>query len=262
MTGFIDTQERANLSRDLGTVARLEPELLRIARREVSPPGGRAARRPTVPGSTPPVNLGALDAARDIRAGMLELVGALHRDTGVVPPGDQSVPKLATHLRRHAAALAGCDWSVDACDRVRGYARQLRYAVDPPDARYLGPCQADGPPACRGLFSGDGRDGHCGKCDVTFDVAAVEAATEERKRSAYRDQNGTPMEVAVILSDLGYRIDGKRITNKQVTYWGKAGRLTSRGQVVDGPRVSPLFNVGEVVDVAGSLGAQRADDSP
>lgn len=262
MTGFLTDQERANLSRDLGTIARLEPELLRIARREVSPPGGRAARRPTVPGSAPPVNLGALDAADELFHGMRGVVADLARDTGVQPPADSSVPGMARHLRRHVAAVVGCVWAPDCAERVAGWARRVKYAVEPPEAKYVGPCQNDGPALCRGLFTGDGRDGDCGKCGAVFDVVAVEAATEERKRTAYRERTGTPIEVARVLTELGLRLDGKRITNKNVTYWGRSGRLTVRGQVVDGPRVSPLFNVGEVVDLVETMGGTRVSDSP
>lgn len=245
MTGFLDDNAVEVLRRDLRVVIRLEPELLRIARREVSPPGGRAARNPNVPGSRPPVNLSALDAAIDIRESLLNWGRRLADDTGVDLPDDTTVPTLARWQAGHLARIAARDWSPEYADTVAGHARRLRWAVEPPEAKYVGPCQADGPPLCRGLFTGDGRDGHCGKCGVEFDLQAVAAATEERMWQAYRDRNGTPMELARWMQELGVKV-----TNKTITYWGRSGAIVQRGQVVDGPRVSPLYNLGEVEDVA------------
>ena len=62
---FLDDQQQADLARNLRTIATHSSELARIARRESSPPGGRAARNPNGYQSRPPMNLHALDVLND-----------------------------------------------------------------------------------------------------------------------------------------------------------------------------------------------------
>ena len=124
--------------------------------------------------------------------------------------------------------------------------------VDPPDAKYLGPCQAAGKPQCRGLFSGDGRDGFCDRCECSFDVTAVREATRERMESSIREQNGTPMELSQLLRQAGIKV-----TNKQITYWANRKWLTERGTITDGPRRARLYNLGEVEQVYYRMGGKR-----
>ena len=50
---FLDDHATINLLRDLKGIARNLPEVVRIARRETSPPGGKFARNPNVPNSRP-----------------------------------------------------------------------------------------------------------------------------------------------------------------------------------------------------------------
>lgn len=245
MTGFLTDAERDALRRDLRSLARLEPELLRIARREVSPPGGRSARNPNVAGSRPPVNLGALDALLELHEGMMRWAGRLADEAGLELGTSTDTPFIAIWFTRHLAQLAARPWVHEFADEVDGWARRLRWATDPPEARYVGPCQSESGPRCRGLFTGDGRESGCDRCGAAFVVAEIAAATEARMRDAYRERNGTPVELAKWLGEAGLKV-----TNKQVTYWGRSGVIVKRGQVVDGPRVSPLYNMGEVEDVA------------
>lgn len=252
---FLDDHAILNLLRDLKGIARNLPEVARIARRETSPPGGKFARNPTVPGSKPPVNLSALDLFNDVALSLHGWTRCLHEDAGVTPPERDDSPTLAIHLARHTRQIAQQTWAADAADEIQSHARTVARVVDPPEAKYIGPCQAEGKPQCRGLFSGDGRDRGCGKCGAEFDAYAVKAATEERKHVGYRDVNDTPMGVALALRDLGIKI-----TNKKITYWASRDLIVKKGESIMGGRSYPLYNLGDVEDVFYRLGGERQSE--
>ena len=240
---FLDDHTTLNLLRDLKGIARNLPEVIRIARRETSPPGGKFARNPNVPGSRPPVHLAALDLFNDVTTTLHGWTRCLAQDAGVTPPERDDASTLAVHLARHTRQIAQQAWAHDAADEIRSHGRTIGRFVDPPEAKYIGPCQSEGKPQCRGLFSGDGRDRGCGTCGAEFDIHAVHAATEERKYVAYRDVNDTPMGIALTLRDLGVKV-----TNKQITYWAKRKLIVKRGESAMGGRTFPLYNLGEVED--------------
>ena len=240
---FLDDQATINLLRDLKGIARNLPEVVRIARRETSPPGGKFARNPNVPSSRPPMNIAALDLFNDTTIALHGWTRCLAEDAGVTPPERDDAPTLAIHLARHTRQIAQQTWAADAADEIQSHARTVSRFVDPPEAKYMGPCQADGKPQCRGLFSGDGRDRGCGTCGAEFDVYAVKAATDERKRIGYRQENDTPMGIALKLRELGIRV-----TNKQITNWANRKLIVQRGAITRGAREYPLYNLGEVED--------------
>lgn len=240
---FLDDHAILNLLRDLKGIARNLPEVARIARRETSPPGGKFARNPNVPGSKPPVNLSALDLFNDVTLSLHGWTRCLAEDAGASIPSSSDAPTLAIHLARHTRQIAQQTWAADAADEIQSHARTVSRFVDPPEAKYMGPCQADGKPQCRGLFSGDGRDRGCGTCGAEFDVYAVKAATDERKHIGYRQENDTPMGIALKLRELGIRV-----TNKQITNWANRKLIVKRGAITMGAREYPLYNLGEVED--------------
>lgn len=251
---FLDDHTTINLLRDLRGIARNLPEVVRIARRETSPPGGKFARNPNVPNSRPPMNIAALDLFNDVTIALHGWTRCLAEDAGVTPPERDDATTLAIHLARHARQIAQQTWAADAADEIRGHGRTIGRFVDPPEAKYIGPCQAEGKPQCRGLFSGDGRDRGCGTCGAEFDVYAVKAATDERKHIGYRDVNDTPMGVALTLRDLGIKV-----TNKKITYWANRGLIVKRGESTRGSRTYPLYNLGEVEDAFYRMGGERPD---
>lgn len=240
---FLDDHAILNLLRDLKGIARNLPEVARIARRETSPPGGKFARNPNVPGSKPPVNLSALDLFNDVALSLHGWTRCLAEDAGTDTPTSSDASTLAIHLARHTRQIAQQTWAADAADEIQSHARTVARVVDPPEAKYIGPCQAEGKPQCRGLFSGDGRDRGCGKCGAEFDAYAVKAATEERKHVGYREENDTPMGIALKLRTLGIKV-----TNKQITNWANRKRIVARGVITMGAREYPLYNLGEVED--------------
>lgn len=252
---FLDDHAILNLLRDLKGIARNLPEVARIARRETSPPGGKFARNPNVPGSKPPVNLSALDLFNDVALSLHGWTRCLAEDAGTDTPTSSDASTLAIHLSRHTRQIAQQTWAADAADEIQAHARTVARVVDPPEAKYIGPCQAEGKPQCRGLFSGDGRDRGCGKCGAEFDAYAVKAATEERKHVGYRDVNDTPMGVALSLRDLGIKV-----TNKQITYWASRDLIFKKGESILGSRSYPLYNLGDVEDVFYRMGGERQSE--
>ena len=249
---FLDDHATINLLRDLKGIARNLPEVVRIARRETSPPGGKFARNPNVPGSKPPMNLAALDLFNDVTIALHGWTRCLAEDAGTQTPDRDDATTLAIHLARHHHQIAQQTWAMDAADEIRGHARAIGRFVDPPEAKYIGPCQAEGKPQCRGLFSGDGRDRGCDRCGAEFDVYAVQAATEERKHVGYRFENDTPMGISLKLRDLGIKV-----SNKKISMWAHRNLIAEKGSVVLGGRECKLYNLGDVEDVARRLGHQQ-----
>lgn len=119
MEDFLDDYEVTMLTRDLRDIARWLPELARIARRETSPPGGRAARNPLVPGSRPPVNLAALHLADEVATELWGWCRLLRADAGLELPA-RSPADCARHLALHADRIGQLWWGRSCHDRVRG----------------------------------------------------------------------------------------------------------------------------------------------
>lgn len=206
---FLDDHTTLQFIRDARTIARFLPHVLAIARREVSPPGGRLVRNPNVPSSTPPVRIGALETNTDIVAILASWTRNLADDAGVVPPANTDGPTLALHLTRHSHTIALQAWAADCADEIRSCAKRLRYAVEPPEAEYIGPCQSAGAAQCRGIFTGDGRDGDCRTCGAQFDAWALKATVQDRIDQGLQDRLFTAREIVQIARDR-YGLDLKR----------------------------------------------------
>lgn len=134
---FLDDQQVVNLRRDLDTIRAQSAELLRIARRETSPPGGRAARNPQVPGSRPPVNLGALSVSNELHVCLTGWMRCLLDDALVEFPEDLDDRSVALHLRVHAHRIAQQLWAADCAEEMERWARVVRAITVPPPAKRL-----------------------------------------------------------------------------------------------------------------------------
>lgn len=250
---FLDDQQIAYLADDLRSIAANIGDLAAIKNGLTSPPGGKAARNPRGYYSREPGNLAAME--KHIKAGivLMRYAGYLNRDAGISFPPSTDIGSLAVHLQRHIHELSQQTWASEAAQQIRNIEVRIYRTVHPPEAKYIGPCQAEGKPQCRGLFDTDGRVNGCETCGAEFDLEDVRLETQFKIRQGYRDTNGTPQEVATALNDLGYRKKGKRITNKNITYWARSERLRQRGEVFKNGKQQPLFNIGETQDAADQM---------
>ena len=131
---FLDDHDTDQLAKHLREIATGLPEVLRIARREVSPPGGRTAHNPNGYSSRPPLNVGALDANNDITLNLFGWTRCLADDAGVPIPTELDGVSLARHLRQHADRIANCQWAPDCADEIRDQWRRVKNITEPVEA--------------------------------------------------------------------------------------------------------------------------------
>lgn len=120
---FLDDQAKKTLADDLRAIASDYPELARIAHRETSPPGGRAARNPAGYDSRPPVNIAALSSTHELHAVLGGWVSCLRDDALVEVPARTDTTSLAIHLQRHVDQIACQVWATDCADEVSDWAK-------------------------------------------------------------------------------------------------------------------------------------------
>lgn len=134
---FLERQQVRTLATDCKIIADSAAELLRIARRETSPPGGRAARNPRVPQSRPPLNLSALSVADEIHSCLLGWARNLRDNVGIPLPDHADDRSLALHLRVHAHQVAQQSWADDCADEIGTWAATILALTTPPPSRRL-----------------------------------------------------------------------------------------------------------------------------
>lgn len=134
---FLDDHATQLLAGDLNTIAASSTDLLRIARREVSPPGGKAARNPNVPGSRPPVNIGALSIATEMHNCLTQWADNLRTDLNITLPTIRDEKGLAHHLRYHAHRIAQRPWGPDCAHEIAHWARIIQTVTTPPPVKNL-----------------------------------------------------------------------------------------------------------------------------
>lgn len=134
---FLERQQVRTLATDCKIIADSSAELLRIARLETSPPGGRTARNPRVPDSRPPLNLSALSAALELHTCLVLWASYLRDNTGVAMPEHDDDRSLALHLRVHAHRIAQQSWAEDCADEIGEWAATILGLTTPPPARRL-----------------------------------------------------------------------------------------------------------------------------
>ena len=122
---FLDDQAIVDLARNLTTIATHSSELARIARRESSPPGGKAARNPNGYASRPPMNLHALDVLTDARTALAGWCRCLEDDTHIPRPEHTDLAALARHLDDHTHRIAQQQWATDCAQEVDDHARWI-----------------------------------------------------------------------------------------------------------------------------------------
>lgn len=188
---FLDRHRTRTLATDCKIIADLSSELLRIARRETSPPGGRAARNPRVPASRPPVNIGALSIAEEVHACLAGWADNLRDSASVQMPADRDDRSLALHLAVHAHRIAQQEWATDCADEIGTWATTILAVTTPPPARRLD----EYTPAQR-------REG--------MSIAKVDAPTCAELVAEWTDQDHTP-------------------TPDQIRTWGKRGYIARFG---------------------------------
>lgn len=134
---FLDDHTTQLLAGDCNVIAASSAELLRIARRETSPPGGRAARNPNVPGSKPPLNLGALSVSEEMTTCLKGWCDNLHTGAGVPMPTIRDTTGYALHLRYHSHRVAQQPWADDCAKEVARWARIIQTITTPPPVKNL-----------------------------------------------------------------------------------------------------------------------------
>ena len=110
---FLDDHQTKLLAGDCTIIATSSTELLRIARRETSPPGGKAARNPRIPSSQPPLNIGALSVSEEMTNCLKDWCDNLRTDTGIPMPTVPDITGYALHLRYHSHRVAQQPWADD-----------------------------------------------------------------------------------------------------------------------------------------------------
>ncbi|WP_010540390.1 DUF7341 domain-containing protein [Dietzia alimentaria] len=134
---FLDRQAVRTLATDCKIIADSSAELLRIARLETSPPGGRTARNPRVPGSRPPLNIGALSVANEIHTCLMEWSRYLKESAAVDLPEHDDDRTLALHLGVHVHRIAQQSWSQDCADEIGTWAATILALTTPPPSRRI-----------------------------------------------------------------------------------------------------------------------------
>lgn len=134
---FLDDHTTQLLAGDCNVIAASSAELLRIARRETSPPGGRAARNPRVPGSRPPLNIGALSVSEEMTTCLKGWCDNLHDTAGITKPTIRDITGYAMHLRYHSHRVAQQTWAADCAAEVSRWATIVQTITTPPPDKLL-----------------------------------------------------------------------------------------------------------------------------
>jgi hypothetical protein len=224
------------------------------------------------PGSRSPGNDDAMDALDAIQNALTTMARAIAETRGLQIPsealGDVSPADPLTRAAkwltgqldwlRHATHPNGEPYAADVFAEIRDCASRMRAVVEgPADRRYLGPCGADvissgidaeGWPAdvdiktCEGdVYARDGAPaGHCRTCGATVDTG---------ERRAWLDAEVRSHTFRAIHIAQAYRISVDTIRS-----WAHRGLLVPHGHDAD---ERPLFNVGDVLDLAAADAARR-----
>jgi hypothetical protein len=194
-------------------IAQLQPVIAKTAR-------AGAQVRTAATGSRPPLNLDALDAARELA----QLRDAITRHD-------------LTVLARHEVIL-----SLKA--NVEAAILRAHRILEPAPARVIvGPCTVA---ECPGeVLAAEGEpEGRCDTCGETYSVQAYRVG---RVLEAL-GEDGTPVraaEAARRLAAVGLGVKAKDVEN-----WVRAGRLRPVDTLVEGKRAYSLYSLADVYDAA------------
>ena len=134
---FLDDHTTKTFARDCKIIARHNSELLRIARREVSPPGGKTHRPPKGYGSRPPLSIGALSASHELHTCLTGWMRYLRDDAHIPYPDMIDDTGIALHLALHAHRVAQQVWAQDCADEIQGWANTVIAITTPPPDKKL-----------------------------------------------------------------------------------------------------------------------------
>jgi len=220
------------------------------------------------PGSRLPFDTMSTEKLDKIQARLSTWVGEIaHGRNRPIPAprhlGDDPIILWARWLAGHVEWIRKTDDAERFLIEVGECASVLRgVARGPASQRYLGPCGApeqidvsiidqgprvtfvDGPPCDGDIYAREGAQfGACRTCGATVGTRDRQAWLDGEVRShAFR--------AAHIAEAYGVRANTIRV-------WADRGRLTAHGHDADG---RPLFNVGEVLDLAAGDAARRAGE--
>lgn len=129
---FLDDQQVHDLTTALTLIADQSAELLRIARRETTPPGGTIEQKRRAFSSQPPLRLGALSVSHELHTCLTGWTRCLLDDALVEYPADLDDRGVAHHLRRHVHRIAQQPWAADCAEEIGHWAEVVRSATIPP----------------------------------------------------------------------------------------------------------------------------------
>ena len=253
---------------NLGTVAEVALAVSDAANRLSSGSGGGGSGKP---GSRLPLDLGARSRLDGVEGSLYGWARHVAEERGVRPPGLPVAPKPTigpvcrtryecthgsckairdpAHVPVLLAVVAGwlaghLDWLAHRPEAGEAFAdftacaRALRGVVrGPAEQRFIGPCEA-----CDGdVYVRDGADtGRCKNCGHEVDRADREQWLDEVRR-----------EWLFTAKDIA---DAYGLNVKTIRSWADRGHLIARGADRDG---RPLYNVGDVLDLAAGDAARR-----
>lgn len=248
----------------LADIIDLVPDARLVAAGLVRRGGGSGSNKP---GSRPPLNDHATDAVDEVQNTLTTLARDIAETRGLIVPRPRRLGHdpiivaaqwLASQIEWLRHAIDGNEpYAIAAFDEIGFCAGRLRGLVNGPgEQKFLGPCGAtvawdeddneiprDEP--CEGdVYAHLGaKEGACRACGARWATAKREAWLDGEVRShAFR--------AAHIAEAYGVRANTIRV-------WADRGRLTAHGHDGEG---RPLFNVGEVLDLAAADAARRAGE--
>lgn len=181
----------------------------------------------------------AAQAAETVRRLLRTLaIDVIAAETRADPPTDHTVTGLAAWIRPRVGWLRHHHRAPEYLQMALEAAHTARRAVDRPAERlYAGPCDQCG----QDMYGRVGaRIVECPPCDLVYDVAA---RRQWLLRSA-EDVLATSTEIARAITRLG-----QPVTPEMIRGYVHRGHLVPHGHRTNGNRKTPLYRLGDVLDV-------------
>lgn len=267
--GWVCAGCAARAASALAAIIELAPDARLVAAGLVRRGGGGGGSGK--PGSRPPLNDGATDVIWAVENTLTTMAREIADTRGLQTPrdGHTHIDPLTVVCKwltgqlewaRHATDDQGGAYAVHAFAEIEACASRLRGLVEGPRERvYLGPCGAlifeakimsDGHPSAVG-FACDGdiyatRGGSVGRCRT------CEATVAADNRRAWLDGEVRAHAFRAVEIGKAYGVNVNTIRS-----WAARGQLVAHGEDRD---QRPLYNVGEVLDLAAADAARRAGE--
>lgn len=266
--GYADNGCANRATTNLAAIIDLAPDARLVAAGLVRRGGGSSGGKPA---SRPPLNDAATDALGEVQNTLTTLARDIAETRGLHQPralGQDPVVVAARWLGQQVEwlrhAVDGTEpYAVRAYDEIEACAGRLRGMVNgPAEQRYLGPCGAptrvdvttfdqlpgsqlvDAAPCEGDVYArGGAKHGTCRTCGATV-------ATDERRAWLDGEVRGHAFRASQIAGAYGVNVN-------TIRSWHARGQLVAHGHDPDG---RPLFNVGDVLDLAAADAARRAGE--